>query len=239
MAQQDEFPIVCETCLGTNPHIKMTREPFGKECKICNRPFTIFRWKPQMPGMESRYKKTEICQQCAKEKNVCQTCLLDLQHGLPIQVRDALLAQGQETAASVETAALSQVNLDYHFALKRLRGEEPQPQTSDTVSDAVKQSIAKLSHDKPYFKRNRPHVCSFWVKGECKRGDECPYLHEAPKTGPLAHQNIKDRYHGTNDPVAQKMLERLEAQKKKTKQMSGALKKPTTGSLRAGRRDYD
>ena len=28
-----------------------------------------------------RFKKTEVCQTCAKLKNVCQTCLLDLQYG--------------------------------------------------------------------------------------------------------------------------------------------------------------
>jgi pre-mRNA-splicing factor RBM22/SLT11 len=31
-----------------------------------------------------RFKKTEICQTCAKLKNVCQTCLLDLQYGMDI-----------------------------------------------------------------------------------------------------------------------------------------------------------
>ena len=38
-----------------------------------------------------RFKKTEICQTCSKLKNVCQTCLLDLEYGLPTQVRDAAL----------------------------------------------------------------------------------------------------------------------------------------------------
>ena len=28
-----------------------------------------------------RFKKTEVCQTCSKLKNVCQTCLLDLEYG--------------------------------------------------------------------------------------------------------------------------------------------------------------
>ena len=30
----------------------------------------------------------KVCQTCAKLKNVCQTCMLDLEYGLPIQVSD-------------------------------------------------------------------------------------------------------------------------------------------------------
>jgi pre-mRNA-splicing factor RBM22/SLT11 len=49
------------------------------------------------------------------------------------------------------------------------------------------------------------------VKGECKRGEECPYRHEKPTDpdDPLSDQNIKDRYYGTNDPVADKLLKRV------------------------------
>ena len=54
------------------------KETYGSECKICARPFTVFRW---CPGAGMRYKKTEICQTCSKLKNVCQTCLLDLEYG--------------------------------------------------------------------------------------------------------------------------------------------------------------
>jgi pre-mRNA-splicing factor RBM22/SLT11 len=64
------------------------KDKYGQECKICNRPYTVFRW---CPGTGMRYKKTEICQTCSKLKNVCQTCLLDLEYGLPVQVRDAAL----------------------------------------------------------------------------------------------------------------------------------------------------
>lgn len=53
-------------------------------------------------------------------------------------------------------------------------------------------------------------ICSFFVRGECNRGTECPYRHEMPTTGDLAEQNIKDRYYGINDPVALKMLKKME-----------------------------
>ena len=54
-----------------------------------------------------RFKTTVICQTCAKIKNVCQTCLLDLEYGLPTQVRD--------TALGVESEApTSDINREYY-----------------------------------------------------------------------------------------------------------------------------
>ena len=32
-----------------------------------------------------------VCQTCAKLKNVCQTCLFDLEFGLSVELRDKLL----------------------------------------------------------------------------------------------------------------------------------------------------
>ncbi len=58
------------------------------------------------------------------------------------------------------------------------------------------------------LQRNQARICTFFVRGECKRGAECPYRHEMPTSGPLSEQNIKDRYYGVNDPVAAKIMER-------------------------------
>ncbi|XP_037364219.2 pre-mRNA-splicing factor RBM22-like [Talpa occidentalis] len=98
-----DFPILCQTCLGENPYIRMTKEKYGKECKICARPFTVFRW---CPGVRMRFKKTEVCQTCSKLKNVCQTCLLDLEYDKELraivikkfaQDHKALEKQGQDS----------------------------------------------------------------------------------------------------------------------------------------------
>lgn len=83
---------------------RQTKQEYGRSCGTCARPFTVFRWKP---GSDARYKTTVICQTCAKVKNVCQTCLLDLEFGLPTQVRD--------TALSVQRdAPTSDINREYY-----------------------------------------------------------------------------------------------------------------------------
>ncbi|KAI8364095.1 hypothetical protein BD560DRAFT_403597 [Blakeslea trispora] len=201
-----EFPIVCETCLGDNPYVRMTKQPYGKECKICQRPYTVFRW---LPGTNARYKKTEICQTCAKVKNVCQTCVLDLQYGLPVEVRDKAL-QLKSSAPSTD------INRQYFAQNLANKVEENGGVGTEGIYDASRLTpesrdiLSKLARNEPYYKRNRAHVCSFFVRGECKRGDGCPYRHELPNEDVNApKQNIRDRYNGTNDPVANKMLNRV------------------------------
>ncbi|XP_027865041.1 pre-mRNA-splicing factor RBM22 [Xiphophorus couchianus] len=198
-----DFPILCQTCLGENPYIRMTKEKYGKECKICARPFTVFRW---CPGSRMRFKKTEVCQTCSKMKNVCQTCLLDLEYGLPIQVRDTGLTVKDEIPRSDVNKEYYTQNMEREIASSD--GTRPVGQLGKAPSSS--DMLLKLARTTPYYKRNRPHICSFWVKGECKRGEECPYRHEKPTDpdDPLADQNIKDRYYGINDPVADKLLKR-------------------------------
>lgn len=182
----------------------MMKEKYGNDCKVCTRPFTTFRW---CPGARMRFKKTEICQTCAKLKNVCQTCLLDLEYGLPTQVRDQVLNVK-------DNLAKTDVNKEYYIqnAERQLSATDSgAPGTSGSTGGKMQSDLlVKLARTTPYYKRNLPHICSFWVKGECKRGEECPYRHEKPTDpdDPLADQNIKDRYYGTNDPVAEKLLRR-------------------------------
>ena len=83
--------------------------------------------------------------------------------------------------------------------------------------------LKQLARTEPYYKRNQPHICSFYAKGGCNRGTNCPYRcarvlllppcelivnlrHEMPVKNELSKQNIQDRYFGHNDPVARKIL---------------------------------
>ncbi|CAI8048528.1 Pre-mRNA-splicing factor RBM22 [Geodia barretti] len=182
----------------------MLKDSYGDECKVCLRPFTVFRW---CPGARMRYKKTEICQACAQIKNVCQTCLLDLEYGLPVQVRDHGMNVKDNLPQSDVNKEYFLQNVDNQLA----SSGKTEPGGAVGKAQAPSDVLMRLARTTPYYKRNRPHVCSFWVKGECKRGEECPYRHEMPTdpTDPLSKQNLKDRYYGSNDPVADKMLKQV------------------------------
>lgn len=61
------------------------------------------------------------------------------------------------------------------------------------ADSAGRDLLKRLARNDPSYKRNRPHLCSFYAKGACNRGDACPYRHELPVENELSHQNIKDR----------------------------------------------
>jgi len=181
--------------------LECLKKPSGKECKICQRPFTVFRWKA---GTKGRFKATEICQTCAKLKNVCQTCLFDLEYGLPVEVRDKYLED-----AKIEIPGAG-ANRDYW-------AEEANRNIDNLIlpyNDPEKNKVLEqFARNKPYYKRNLPHLCSFYQKGSCIRGDECPYRHELPEESAIPDQKLQDRYHGQNDPLANKILHKITGSK--------------------------
>ena len=81
----EDFPYVCEQCLGPNPYVRMLR---GKAaCKMTGRPFTTFRWR--LPG--GQRKETRICYEAAAANNACQACVRDMTFGVSLAVRNSVL----------------------------------------------------------------------------------------------------------------------------------------------------
>ena len=86
-------------------------------------------------------------------------------------MRDAALGLTEEIPTS-------DVNREYFIqnqerALAEAGGLTPVGQLAKATKGH--ELLKKLARTTPYYKRNRAHICSFWVKGECKRGAECPY----------------------------------------------------------------
>ena len=112
-------------------------------------------------------------------------------------VRDKYLAEHEKIQLPE-----SDVNRDYYMEQLTKQGDAALPY-GKTGSNPMLQKLARLN---PYYKRNQAKICSFFVKGECNRGSECPYRHEMPEGGDLSKQSTVDRFHGNNDPVAKKIL---------------------------------
>ena len=210
--EETEFPLVCETCLGDNPYIRMTKEPHGKTCKICEIPFTVFAWQA---GTKGRWKRVEICQTCAKTKNVCQVCIFDLQYGLPVGMRDKVLAE-HGSAHAIAAVPQSDANRSWYRQQQERAIELGQGGMSvpGEAAHAKLQSIARMA---PRYERNLPKLCSFFATGDCNRGSNCPFRHEMPRdrNDPMSKQNTRDRFYGTSDPVASRMVGRIKARERK------------------------
>ncbi|KAI4137175.1 MAG: hypothetical protein LQ340_008100, partial [Diploschistes diacapsis] len=141
-----DFPSVCENCLPENPYVQMLKEDYGSECKLCTRPFTLFRWKA---NRTSRTSRTNICLTCARLKNCCQCCMLDLSFGLPIVVRDAALKM-------VAPGPTSAVNREYYAQNnEKLLEEGKGLEEYERTEDKAKELLRRLANSEPYHKKQR------------------------------------------------------------------------------------
>ena len=185
--------------------MRMTKENFGADCKICLKPFTIFRW---CPGKGMRFRRTEICQTCCRLKNTCQSCILDLQYNLPVQIRDGVLQ-------IKEACPQNEANREYFLAANadKLARNDVTLIDYDKTDPAAKAVLEQISHkynkNKTIEERNAPLPCSFYAKGACARGSECPYRHVlTTEKSNTSLKSYRDRYYGTDDPAAASILEK-------------------------------
>ncbi|KAL1589256.1 hypothetical protein WHR41_02215 [Cladosporium halotolerans] len=180
-----DMPSVCERCLPDNPYVQMLKEDYGAECKLCTRPFTIFRWKADRTA---RQKRTGICLTCARLKNCCQCCMLDLSFGLPITIRDAALKM-------VAPGPQSDVNREY-FAqnnekeIEEGRGLEGYEKTDEKARDLLR----RLASSEPYYKKQR----RLEQEGEGQKLLEGGESSEgASRIGPIRTADVKKSAYGS------------------------------------------
>lgn len=146
--ESTDFPSVCESCLPENPYVKMLKEDYGAECKLCSRPFTIFSWSADRA--HGRKKRTSICLTCARLKNCCQACMLDLSFGLPIVVRDAALKM-------VAPGPQSEINREFFAQNNEKAIEEGRAgvEEYEKTDEKARELLRKLAQSKPYFRKGR------------------------------------------------------------------------------------
>lgn len=188
--ESTSMPSVCEACLPDNPYVQMLKEEHGGECKLCQRPFTLFRWKADRTA---RQKRTIICLTCARLKNCCQHCMLDLQYGLPITIRDAALKM-------IAPGPQSSINREYYAQEHEKEIEEGRGaiEAYDKSDEKAAELLKKLSRSEPYRRKQ--------LRGD--EDEEGPNMKALPapdsltggtSVGPVRTRPIKDR-----GPVAAK-----------------------------------
>ncbi|KAL2276402.1 hypothetical protein FJTKL_00916 [Diaporthe vaccinii] len=138
--ESTDFPSICENCLPENP--------YAAKCKLCTRPFTVFQWSADRA--HGRKKRTNVCLTCARLKNCCQCCMLDLSFGLPIIVRDAALKM-------VAPGPQSEINREFFAqnnekAIEEGRGGVKEYEKTD---EKARELLRRLAQSKPYFRKGR------------------------------------------------------------------------------------
>lgn len=123
-----------------------------------------------------RFRRTEICQTCAQIKSICQTCSFDLRYNVPTAVRDAALQINTELPSE-------DANRQYFVQNAETLMFGASSLMDYTKSESAGRELVKrLARIDPYSKSPLKPICTYFLKGNCYRGDACPYLHEAKST---------------------------------------------------------
>lgn len=137
--EKDTIPAVCDKCLGDNPYLRMTREHGGEQCHMCQRPYTSFRW---VASKGNPWSKTTICKSCARVKNCCQSCMLDLTYGLPIAIRDEALKMANSNNQTAIEGSTDRTRL-YAIAQQEQENEE---QEQDDSKERARDLLRRLAN---------------------------------------------------------------------------------------------
>ena len=187
--EQSELPVICDSCLGKNPYTRMTKEKHSSECKICFKSYTGFRW---CPVVGEKFKFTVICQLCARIKNVCQCCVLDMKYGIPTALRDPILKISinppkQDANRGYFLASNAKHVLKEDGTLVNFHNITPED-NEKLLSIAKTYKISQIKDHGP--------ICSFYAKGSCTRGASCPYRHSLGVDKVQTLKGYRDRYYG-------------------------------------------
>jgi len=170
----EDFPMVCESCLGDNRFVRMVKLPAHAECRITGRPFTVFRWRSKHGR---GCKETIVCYEIAAEKNICQSCLNDLDCNVPLALRDAFenavnkldpLAAADEK--NVPTSEKSQIFF-HKQELALHKKKEAEGQGSSSRSSKLFEMAQRVveTREKEDKNLNLPSLCFSWIKGSCPK----------------------------------------------------------------------
>lgn len=175
-----EFSI-CDSCLGSNDNIKMIKLANGTECKLCTRPFTVYRWHSNADS-STKMRKTIICQTCSSVKSCCQSCMLDIYYGISIDIRDTalkmagldkLVLQGSEVTKNREVKAIM---ADKYEEKLKSQGDEDKQQLARDL-------LLKLSSRLKEQKQKKPSK-SVTTSGKLKLADKLPFSNLITKSDP-------------------------------------------------------
>lgn len=113
----EDFPFVCDKCLGDNKFMRMIKMPNHDACKLTKKPFTVFRWRPSRKSPV--YHRTLCSYEIAAEKNICQCCLTDLTYGVHVSLKDQFMSsQATHVSQRMGGVPMSETNQSYYFQQK-------------------------------------------------------------------------------------------------------------------------
>ena len=166
-------------------------------------------------GKKGRKKSTVISIAVALENNICQSCLNDMEFGVPVGVRDKMLKEARENSSNNNSnnslvIPRSEVGLTYHYQQQPIAENSLTngniytiPETRQLTQFASSLRAVESKHKTAF--RNLPKLCSFWLNNTCNRvlKNTCPFR---PCCGAFAFPELAS----TNKEICNELIKDLE-----------------------------